>query len=108
MFLADIYPSFLLQFSQAAVKFSLVDSQCFSYVSYMLWAFCCEEDVHLGICFREAERRVDYALPSGTKINFEANSYEAFVTFYHPASKYSGPGTDGTIGRDVVITIYPP
>jgi hypothetical protein len=30
------------------------------------------------------------------------------VTFFHPASKYSGPGTDGRINRDVVTTIHPP
>lgn len=51
---------------------------------------------------------MDYALPSGAKVNIEANGFDAFVTFYHPVSKYSGPGTDGTIGRDVVMTIYPP
>ena len=51
---------------------------------------------------------MDYVLPSGAKVNVEANGFEAFITFYHPASKYSGPGTDGTIGRDVVMTIYPP
>ncbi len=47
-------------------------------------------------------------LPSGAKVRDERNTYDAFVTFYHPASKYSGPGTDGTISRDVVATIYPP
>jgi sugar-specific transcriptional regulator TrmB len=51
---------------------------------------------------------IDYVLPSGAKVNVEVNGFEAFVTFFHPASKYSGPGTDGAIGRDVVVTIYPP
>jgi sugar-specific transcriptional regulator TrmB len=50
----------------------------------------------------------DFVLPSGARINSEVNGFDAFVTFFHPASKYSGPGTDGTIGRDVVATIYPP
>jgi sugar-specific transcriptional regulator TrmB len=52
--------------------------------------------------------RLDYALPSGVKTTSEYNGFEAFVTFFHPASKYSGPGTDGTIGRDIVVTIHPP
>jgi hypothetical protein len=50
----------------------------------------------------------DFVLPSGARITNEVNGFDAFVTFFHPASKYSGPGTDGTIGRDVVATIYPP
>jgi hypothetical protein len=37
----------------------------------------------------------------------ESNGYEAFVTFYHPSSKYSGPGTDGLFARDAIITTYP-
>jgi sugar-specific transcriptional regulator TrmB len=49
-----------------------------------------------------------FVLPSGVKINAEYNGLDAFVTFFHPSSKYSGPGTDGTIGRDVVTTWYPP
>jgi sugar-specific transcriptional regulator TrmB len=49
-----------------------------------------------------------HAMPSGVKVNVERNGYDAFVTFIHPASKYSGPGTDGKIGRDVVVTFYPP
>jgi sugar-specific transcriptional regulator TrmB len=51
---------------------------------------------------------VEYVLPSGVKTNIEYNGFDAFVTFFHPASKYSGPGTEGTIGRDIVITMYPP
>ncbi len=51
---------------------------------------------------------LDYDLPSGVKTTSEYNGFEAFVTFFHPASKYSGPGTDGTIGRDIVVTIRPP
>ncbi len=51
---------------------------------------------------------VEIGLPSGVKINAEANGFEAFVTFFHQSSKYSGPGTDGTLGRDIVVTINPP
>ncbi len=48
----------------------------------------------------------DYTYPSGVKVNIEVNGFDAFVTFFHPASKYSGPGTDGKIGRDVVATMH--
>ena len=37
----------------------------------------------------------------------ESNTFEAFVTFFHPESKYSGPGTDGLLSRDIVVTTYP-
>ena len=37
----------------------------------------------------------------------EFNGFEAFVSFFHPSSKYSGPGTDGLLFRDIVITSYP-
>lgn len=46
--------------------------------------------------------------PSGHKTISEGNGFEAFVTFLHPSSKYSGPGTDGYFGRDVITTMYPP
>jgi hypothetical protein len=45
---------------------------------------------------------------SGFKIEFEGNFFNAFVTFIHPASKYSGPGTDGVFTRDLILTKYPP
>lgn len=51
---------------------------------------------------------LDIRLPSGVTVNAEYNGYDAFVTFFHPESKYSGPGTDGVIGRDAVVTMYPP
>ncbi len=51
---------------------------------------------------------IDFGLPSGVKVNGEYNGYDAFVTFLHPTSKYSGPGTDGIIGRDAVVTMYSP
>jgi len=33
--------------------------------------------------------------------------FEAFVTFFPPSSKYSGPGTDGAVFRDIIITSAP-
>jgi len=53
-------------------------------------------------------RATEFTYPSGVKANVEVNGYDAFVTFFHPASKYSGPGTDGVIGRDVVAIMHPP
>lgn len=47
-------------------------------------------------------------MPSGWNVTSEANGLEAFVTLFHPASKYSGPGTDGIIARDIILTAYPP
>jgi hypothetical protein len=46
--------------------------------------------------------------PSGRTQVTEANRFNAFVTYFHPASKYSGPGTDGLFNRDVFFTAYPP
>jgi sugar-specific transcriptional regulator TrmB len=46
--------------------------------------------------------------PSGRIQVIEANRFNAFVTFFHPASKYQGPGTDGIFNRDVFFTAYPP
>jgi sugar-specific transcriptional regulator TrmB len=47
-------------------------------------------------------------LPSGYKFKHQTNGLDAFVTFMHPASKYTGPGTDGYLCRDVIMDIYPP
>ena len=33
---------------------------------------------------------------------------EASLTFFHPSSKYSGPGTDAFLHKEVVSTTYPP
>ena len=49
-----------------------------------------------------------YQTPAGHTHVAEFNGFDAFVTFFHPASKYSGPGTDGFLRRDVVMTSYPP
>jgi sugar-specific transcriptional regulator TrmB len=38
---------------------------------------------------------------------WEFNAYDSFVTFFHPSSKYSAPGTDGIFFRDIVLTTYP-
>jgi hypothetical protein len=46
--------------------------------------------------------------PSGRTQVQEFNRFEAFVTYFHPASKYSGPGTDGLFNREIVLTAYPP
>ncbi len=37
----------------------------------------------------------------------EYNALDAFVTFFHPSSKYSGPGTDGFFARDLIFTSIP-
>ena len=49
----------------------------------------------------------EQTMPSGARDITEACGWDAFVTFFHPASKYAGPGTDGIVG-DMVQTIYPP
>jgi sugar-specific transcriptional regulator TrmB len=45
---------------------------------------------------------------SGFKSEIEQNYFNAFVTFFHPSSKYSGPGTDGFFVRDLIMTKTPP
>ena len=42
--------------------------------------------------------------PSGFKQTMEFNGLEAFVTFFHPSAKYSGPGTDGLLSREIIST----
>jgi len=37
----------------------------------------------------------------------EFYGFEAFVTFFHPSAKYSGPGTDGVIFRNMIVTSSP-
>lgn len=46
--------------------------------------------------------------PSGDTVVNEVNYFEAFVTFMHPSSKYTGPGTDGFFFREFLSTTYPP
>jgi sugar-specific transcriptional regulator TrmB len=45
--------------------------------------------------------------PSGGKFTAWQNGLDAFVTFMHPSSKYSGPGTDGFLVRDFVMEVTP-
>jgi sugar-specific transcriptional regulator TrmB len=45
--------------------------------------------------------------PSGGKLTAKQNGFDAFVTFMHPASKYSGPGTDGFLVRDFIMEVTP-
>jgi sugar-specific transcriptional regulator TrmB len=47
-------------------------------------------------------------ISNGWQVLTEGNSLEAFTTFYHSSSKYSGPGTDGIFFRDHVMTYIPP
>jgi sugar-specific transcriptional regulator TrmB len=51
---------------------------------------------------------LEQTMPSGARIVTEVCGQDAFVTFFHPASKYAGPGTDGIVGGDMIQTIYPP
>ncbi len=44
---------------------------------------------------------------SGGKLKARQNGFNAFVTFMHPSSKYSGPGTDGFLVRDFVMEVTP-
>jgi hypothetical protein len=50
---------------------------------------------------------LESTMPSGARVITESYGQDAFVTFFHPASKYAGPGTDGIIG-DMVQIIFPP
>jgi hypothetical protein len=45
---------------------------------------------------------------SGVQIITEDAGFDAFVTFFHPDSKYSGPGTEGLIATNMIMTAYPP
>ncbi|MEM2130390.1 MAG: helix-turn-helix domain-containing protein [Candidatus Bathyarchaeia archaeon] len=45
--------------------------------------------------------------PTGEALKIRQNGFDAFVTFIHPSSKYSGPGTDGYLVRDFVLETTP-
>ena len=47
-------------------------------------------------------------IPSGYTLKTEGNHQDAFVTYVNSSLKYSGPGTDGAFGRDIIIEFYPP
>ena len=55
-------------------------------------------------------RTAGYTLmfPNGMKCKMEDLSFNAFVTFIHPSTKYSAPGTDGVLVRDHISTNIPP
>lgn len=44
--------------------------------------------------------------PSGYRVINDVSGFEAFVTFYHPSSRYSGPGTEGFISRETISKSY--
>jgi sugar-specific transcriptional regulator TrmB len=44
---------------------------------------------------------------SGGKFKVKQNGFNAFVTFMHSSSKYSGPGTDGFLVRDFIGEVSP-
>jgi hypothetical protein len=47
-------------------------------------------------------------MASATRMQIsEFNYFEAFVNYFHTSSKYSGPGTDGLVFRDMIITSAP-
>jgi hypothetical protein len=45
--------------------------------------------------------------PQNLKCTVRQNSLDAFATFLHPTSKYSGPGTHGLLIRDFVVEMPP-
>jgi len=51
---------------------------------------------------------IEMQYPSGYKLRDAYNGIEAFVTYFHPFAKYSGPGTDGLILRDNYQELYMP
>ncbi|MCW4045526.1 MAG: hypothetical protein NWE94_08435 [Candidatus Bathyarchaeota archaeon] len=46
--------------------------------------------------------------PSGAESKVKQNGFDAFVTFMHPSSRYSGPGTDGFLIRDFFLEVTNP
>ena len=58
--------------------------------------------------YRDLGTSVVETKPSqGRKQTSELYGLEAFITFFHPLSRYSGPGTDGIIFRDMIVTSCP-
>ena len=45
---------------------------------------------------------------TGIKTIYEFNGFPAFITFFHPVSIYSGPGTEGYLSRDSISRSYLP
>jgi sugar-specific transcriptional regulator TrmB len=52
--------------------------------------------------------RLAFLYKNGFRNKIEFNALEALVTFYHPSSRYEGPGTDGIFFRDYVGEVYVP
>jgi hypothetical protein len=46
--------------------------------------------------------------PINPRLTYEYNMLDAFVTFMHPSSRYHGPGSDGILLRERILTSYPP
>jgi hypothetical protein len=46
--------------------------------------------------------------PLNPRLTYEYNMLDAFVTFMHPSSRYHGPGSDGILLRERILTSYPP
>jgi hypothetical protein len=47
-------------------------------------------------------------MPSGTFAKYEYNALETFFTFFHPKSKYVGPGTESYLHREIILTATSP
>ena len=45
--------------------------------------------------------------PINPKLSNEFNQMDAFVTFIHPLSQYHGPGSDGILLRERIMTAHP-
>ncbi len=45
--------------------------------------------------------------PLNPRLEYEYNTLDAFVTFMHPTLEYHGPGSDGLLHREVIITSNP-
>jgi sugar-specific transcriptional regulator TrmB len=46
--------------------------------------------------------------PNSPRLKHEFNMLDAFVTFMHPSSRYHGPGSDGILLRERILSSYPP
>jgi len=53
--------------------------------------------------FGELKTRVIETRQFGRRQVSESNTYNALVTFFHPSSKFSVPGTDGLFSRDLIM-----
>lgn len=53
-------------------------------------------------------KRTLSGLPSGYKVTIENDGFDAFVTFISPASRYTGPGTEGRLYASGISTVTRP